>query len=74
MRQFVCAALCLVASTSAEKIKLGDIETFHHGAGGEVFALDEKTLMIKDFTYDGRGKRGGENKQAENSSHSYSRP
>lgn len=55
MRQFVCAALCLVASTSAEKIKLGDIETFHHGAGGEVFALDEKTLMIKDFTYDGAG-------------------
>lgn len=55
MRQFVCVALCLVASTSAEKIKLGDIETFHHGAGGEVFALDEKTLMIKDFTYDGAG-------------------
>jgi len=55
MRQFLCAALCLVASSSAEKIKLGDIETFHHGAGGEVFALDEKTLMIKDFTYDGAG-------------------
>lgn len=55
MRQFVCVALCLVASASAEKIKLGDIETFHHGAGGEVFALDEKTLMIKDFTYDGAG-------------------
>jgi len=55
MRQFMCVALCLVASSSAEKIKLGDIETFHHGAGGEVFALDEKTLMIKDFTYDGAG-------------------
>jgi len=55
MRQFLCVALCLVASSSAEKIKIGDIETFHHGAGGEVFALDEKTLMIKDFTYDGAG-------------------
>jgi len=55
MRQFLCVALFLVASSSAEKIKLGDIETFHHGAGGEVFALDEKTLMIKDFTYDGAG-------------------
>ena len=55
MRQFLCVALCLVASSGAEKIKLGDIETFHHGAGGEVFALDEKTLMIKDFTYDGAG-------------------
>ena len=55
MRQFLCVALCLLASSGAEKIKLGDIETFHHGAGGEVFALDEKTLMIKDFTYDGAG-------------------
>jgi len=55
MRQFLCVALCLVAGSGAEKIKLGDIETFHHGAGGEVFALDEKTLMIKDFTYDGAG-------------------
>ena len=62
MRQFLFVVLCLVASSDAEKIKLGDIETFHHGAGGEVFALDEKTLMIKDFTYDGRGNRGGENK------------
>ena len=60
MRQFMCVALCLVASSSAEKIKLGDIETFHHGAGGEVFALDEKTLMIKDFTYDGAGKSSRE--------------
>ena len=74
MRQFLCVALCLVASSGAEKIKLGDIETFHHGVGGEVFALDEKTLMIKDFTYDGRGKRGGENKKAENSSLFYFRP
>ena len=56
----MCVALCLAASSSAEKIKLGDIETFHHGAGGEVFALDEKTLMIKDFTYDGAGKWGRE--------------
>ena len=56
----MCVALCLVASSSAEKIKLGDIETFHHGAGGEVFALDEKTLMIKDFTYDGAGKSSRE--------------
>ena len=55
MRQFLCVALCLVASSGAEKIKLGDIETFHHGAGGEVYALDDKTLMIKDFTYDGAG-------------------
>ena len=55
--QFLCVALGLVASSGAETIKLGDIETFHHDAGGEVFAFDENTLVIKDFTYDGTGKK-----------------
>jgi len=42
-------------TNTTEKTKLGDIETFHNNASGEVFALDEKTLMIKDFTYKGNG-------------------
>ena len=35
--------------------KLGDIETFQNNISGEVFTLNEKTLMIKDFTYNGVG-------------------
>jgi len=27
----------------------------HHGVSGEVYAVDGRTLHIKDFTYDGQG-------------------
>jgi len=47
--------LLVVAAATAEKVKLGDIQTFHHAASGELWALDENTLMVKDFNYDGAG-------------------
>ena len=55
MRGIATIALCLAAAARAEKIKIGDLSTLHHAVSGEVFALDEKTIMIKDFNYDGAG-------------------
>ncbi|GJQ79049.1 hypothetical protein Trydic_g24, partial [Trypoxylus dichotomus] len=34
---------------------LGKLSEYHHGVSGEVFAVDSRTLHIKDFTYDGQG-------------------
>jgi len=47
--------LAIAASVSGEKVKIGDIKTLHHAVSGEVYALDEKTLMIQNFNYDGAG-------------------
>jgi len=40
---------------SSENLKIGELETFQHGVSGEVFVLDEKTLVVKNFNYDGAG-------------------
>jgi len=46
----------LVASVaSGELVKAGDFQNYAHGIAGEVFLKDEKTLVIKGFTYDGAG-------------------
>lgn len=34
---------------------LGHLSSLHHGVSGEVFAVDARTLHIRDFTYDGEG-------------------
>ncbi|XP_017786521.1 PREDICTED: protein Skeletor, isoforms B/C-like isoform X1 [Nicrophorus vespilloides] len=34
---------------------LGKLTELHHGVSGEVYAVDSRTLHIKDFTYDGQG-------------------
>ena len=49
--------LVLAASAVAfgEKVKIGDIKTLHHAVSGEVYALDDKTLMVQNFNYDGAG-------------------
>jgi len=47
------AALC--ATALGEDKKIGDFTNYAHGIGGTVYVLDEKTLLIKGFTYDGAG-------------------
>lgn len=32
---------------------LGTLNSYHHQVGGEVFAVNEYTLLISDFTFDG---------------------
>jgi len=34
---------------------IGSLSTLKHAVSGSVYAVDEKTLMIKDFNYDGAG-------------------
>jgi len=34
---------------------ISKLSEFHHGVSGEVYAVDARTLFIKDFTYDGEG-------------------
>ena len=34
--------------------QIGSFEELHHGVAGDVFALDEETIVIKNFVYDGQ--------------------
>ncbi|KAF5296682.1 hypothetical protein FQR65_LT10223 [Abscondita terminalis] len=34
---------------------IGKLSELHHGVSGEVYAVDARTLILKDFTYDGQG-------------------
>lgn len=36
-------------------VRLGPLSQFHHGVSGEIFAVDARTIFIKDFNYDGEG-------------------
>lgn len=56
MKSLLALALCLVSGAQCEKIKIGELSTLHHAVSGDVFALDDKTIMIQDFNYDGAGK------------------
>jgi len=40
---------------SAELLEAGNFQNYAHGISGKVYLKDEKTLVIKDFTYDGAG-------------------
>ena len=54
MRTLV-AILFLASMASAELLEAGNFRNLAHGIGGKVYLKDEKTLVIKDFTYDGAG-------------------
>lgn len=34
---------------------IGDFNTYQHGVAGQVYAVDEQTLRIENFEYDGKG-------------------
>ena len=36
-------------------VKIGSFKNIYHNIGGEAYALDSSTILIKDFTYDGEG-------------------
>ena len=36
-------------------MKIGEFSGYHYGVGGTLYALNESTLFIKDFTYTGGG-------------------
>ena len=37
------------------KVSIGHLSTLAHGVAGEVFVVNDKTLWIKNFKYDGAG-------------------
>ncbi|XP_076165235.1 DM13 and DOMON_DOH domain-containing protein skeletor isoform X2 [Ptiloglossa arizonensis] len=52
------AAVFLLLATQARSQAyygklIGKLSEIHHGVSGEVYAVDGRTLFIKDFTYDG---------------------
>ena len=44
-----------VACVTAELEKVGEIRTLQYMVAGTVYIMDENTLKIEDFTYDGKG-------------------
>lgn len=34
---------------------IGRLESHHHDASGEVYAIDETSVFVRGFTYDGTG-------------------
>ncbi len=55
MNSLAFSVLLFASVASAELVKVGDFQNYVHGINGEVFMKDEKTLVIKGFTYDGAG-------------------
>lgn len=47
-------AASLVEAQFTPGVYLGEIKTIEHNTKGSVFALDEKTIMIRRFQYDGK--------------------
>ncbi len=47
----VSAYTAAAAPTSG--IYVGDLKTFQHNTKGSVYVLDEKTIVVKNFQYDG---------------------
>lgn len=35
---------------------IGSFNSYHHQVNGKVYAVDEYTILIKDFVYDGNGE------------------
>ena len=44
-----------IATVYAVETKVGEFKNLQHGIGGTVYIVDENTLLIKGFTYDGAG-------------------
>ena len=57
MHQFVVYLLLTVAvsGNNAGQHFGGKLSSLHHGVRGDVYAVDERTLVLKNFAYDGTG-------------------
>ncbi|XP_019756540.2 protein Skeletor, isoforms B/C isoform X1 [Dendroctonus ponderosae] len=51
------AAVSFVGGINGEYLGkfIGQLSELHHGVSGEVYAVDGRTIHIKDYTYDGQG-------------------
>jgi hypothetical protein len=62
MKSFVPLLLVVVAlaagqdiDVEGEGVLIGNLSMRNHGVKGQVYALDEKTILLKNFEYDGQG-------------------
>lgn len=52
---YISGAISSAKAQGYYGIRLGPLSELHHGVSGEMFAVDARTLFIKDFNYDGEG-------------------
>jgi hypothetical protein len=57
MKTFAALLLvvAIVSGQEEEGVKIGSLTTKQHGVKGDVYAIDEKTILVKNFEYDGQG-------------------
>merc|ERR1712223_2382531 len=55
--QYQSSSISSASSTTSDTVvkQIGYFVELHHGVAGDVFALDEETIVIKNFVYDGQG-------------------
>jgi len=60
MKLIVLLVICLIKSfdcqfSANQEVYLGQLSSLAHGLSGHVFAIDMKTLRLKNLNYDGQG-------------------
>merc|ERR1712038_196242 len=55
--QYQSSSISSASSTTSDTVvkQIGSFVELHHGVAGDVFALDEEAIVIKNFVYDGQG-------------------
>ena len=54
MKVLSVLAVC-VCAVLGETIKIGELTNLHHDVSGTVLAIDDNTIAIENFNYDGAG-------------------
>ena len=54
MKVLSVLAVCVYA-VLGETIKIGELTNLHHDVSGTVLAIDDNTIAIENFNYDGAG-------------------
>ncbi len=54
-KHLITLAIAAFAVAANGEVKVGKFRNLHHGIAGTVYAVDEHTLRIEDFEYDGAG-------------------
>ena len=52
---FLSAFIVFCVQSNASEIKVGEFKNLQHGIGGTIYKVDDHKLLIKEFTYDGKG-------------------
>lgn len=53
--KLILSGLTAAAASEYYGAKIGALSQLHHGVSGDVYAIDSRTIFLKDFNYDGEG-------------------